>query len=502
MDAPVVVPGEVDEDEGVELAAVKDRDAGDLIKSESVKETANDHAIPTDTTRHTEKETGFGHRASSDSKPSIAIANVDLEKQETPRLSENPVVERTGEGSELSDPDIVDWDGLNDPLNPINWPAARRWGMVAVVSMITVLTPLGSSMFAPGVPLVMQEFHSTNEQLESFVVSVYVLGFACGPLGAAPVALGGGTIADVISTEQRGTAMGVWMMGPTVGPVIGPIAGGFLSEAAGWRWSFYVLAIASGVSTILAFILLKETSASAILSAKTRRLRRETGNPKLRSKLDNGLTPRDLFLRSIIRPTKMLFRSPIVFLISLYVGVVYAYFYLLFTTFTPVYRTQYNFTLGTAGLAYIGIGVGAILGQFANTYFGNRIVRKHIKKGDLKPEHRLPMMVPGAISIPIALFWYGWSAQAKTHWIVPIVGTGVFGFGMMLSFMPASTYLIDVYTIYAASAMAANTVLRSVFAAVLPLAGQDMYATLGLGWGNSLLAFIALALMPTPLLFM
>ena len=68
--------------------------------------------------------------------------------------------------------------------------------------------------------------------------------------------------------------------------------------------------------------------------------------------------------------------------------------------------------------------------------------------------------------------------------------------------MPASTYLVDVFTIYAASAMAANTVLRSLFAAVLPLAGQDMYAALGLGWGNSLLAFIALALMPTPLIFL
>ncbi|KAL9094448.1 MAG: hypothetical protein Q9165_003298 [Trypethelium subeluteriae] len=88
--------------------------------------------------------------------------------------------------SEPPDPNIVDWDGPDDPMNPMNWPAGRRWGMIAVVSAITFLTPLGSSMFAPGVPLVMKDFHSTNEYLAGFVVSVYVLGFAFGPLGMQP----------------------------------------------------------------------------------------------------------------------------------------------------------------------------------------------------------------------------------------------------------------------------------------------------------------------------
>lgn len=68
--------------------------------------------------------------------------------------------------------------------------------------------------------------------------------------------------------------------------------------------------------------------------------------------------------------------------------------------------------------------------------------------------------------------------------------------------MTVSTYLVDAYTVYAASAMAANTVLRSLAGAVLPLAGGKMYQTLGLGWGNSLLGFIALALCPLPIIFL
>jgi hypothetical protein len=67
--------------------------------------------------------------------------------------------------------------------------------------------------------------------------------------------------------------------------------------------------------------------------------------------------------------------------------------------------------------------------------------------------------------------------------------------------MTVSTYLVDAYTIYAASAMAANTLFRSLAGALLPLAGPKMYETLGLGWGNSLLGFIALAMTPLPIVF-
>ena len=110
-------------------------------------------------------------------------------------------------------------------------------------------------------------------------------------------------------------------------------------------------------------------------------------------------------------------------------------------------------------------------------------------------------MVWTAPLIPIGLFWYGWSAKAQAHWIVPIIGSSFVGVGMIGSFMPVQTYMIDAFTAYAASALAANTVLRSIFGAVLPLAGQSMYNKLGLGWGNSLLAFIALALCPIPWAF-
>jgi len=118
-----------------------------------------------------------------------------------------------------------------------------------------------------------------------------------------------------------------------------------------------------------------------------------------------------------------------------------------------------------------------------------------------KPEFRLPLMIPAAMLIPVGLFIYGWTARASIHWIVPIIGTSFVGMGMITTFMPIMTYLIDAYTIHAASVVAANTVLRSTCGAFLPIAGPAMYSKLGLGWGNSLLGFIALALVPLPYVF-
>ncbi|KAI9650473.1 hypothetical protein NHQ30_000489 [Ciborinia camelliae] len=120
----------------------------------------------------------------------------------------------------------------------------------------------------------------------------------------------------------------------------------------------------------------------------------------------------------------------------------------------------------------------------------------------IDPEHRLPPMLLGGTLLPLGLFLYGWTSQYHLHWIAPIIGTSLLGFGLMVTLIPTSTYLMDVYTIYAASASAANLCLKNLFGTVLPLAGPPLYKTLGLGWGNSLLAFLALAFVPIPLILM
>ncbi|KAJ5096989.1 MFS transporter cpaT, partial [Penicillium angulare] len=492
----------------------------------------------------TTSDPGLQHHTGNGERQSLP-GEVDAEKginRDGPELAEN---------KQPQDPNIVDWDGPNDPENPLNWTKAKKINATISIALITVLTPLGSSMFAPGIPELIADFHLTSTELESFAVSVYLLGYCFGPLiiapvsemygrrivyntcnliyiiftiacavapeigslivfrffagigGSCPLTIGAGSIADMFVQEQRGSAMAAWAIGPLIGPVIGPVAGGYLSQAKGWRWTFWVLAMASGFVVTTSFFTIKESYAPTLLARKAKRLRKETGNPNLRSVLDTGLDPKRLFKQSIIRPTKMLFLSPIVFLLSLYVALIYGYLYLLFTTFTDVFQSQYGFSQGSVGLSYLGIGVGSLIGLFVLGTTSDRLLKYLTVKngGASKPEYRLPPMIPGTLFVPISLFIYGWTAYYKVHWIVPIIGTGFMGVGMLIAFMTVSTYLVDAYTIYAASAMAANTVFRSLAGALLPLAGPKMYETLGLGWGNSLLGFIALALSPLPIVF-
>jgi hypothetical protein len=176
---------------------------------------------------------------------------------------------------------------------------------------------------------------------------------------------------------------------------------------------------------------MRETYAPVLLERKTKRLRKETGNPKLKSKLDIGLTAKDLFWFSIARPTKMLLLSPIVGFISVYVAITYAYLYIFFTTITEVFETQYHFRPDLAGLAFLGLGFGQFFGQFIYSNLAGRSFRKHLARGDTKPEQRLHLMIIGAVVIPIGLFWYGWAIQAKSHWINPIIATGVFCLGLL-----------------------------------------------------------------------
>jgi hypothetical protein len=185
------------------------------------------------------------------------------------------------------------------------------------------------------------------------------------------------------------------------------------------------------------FAFLRETYAVRILDVKAKRLRKETGNPNLRSKMDSGLSPRDLFARSIVRPIKMLLFSPIVFLLSLYMAIVYGYLYLLFTTISGVFETTYHFSQGSVGLTFLGLGIGMFLGLFvsgATSDLGVKILKKR-NGGVYKPEFRLPLMIPAALLIPIGLFIYGWTARASIHWIVPIIGTSFVGMGLITTFV-------------------------------------------------------------------
>ncbi|KAI1848736.1 hypothetical protein JX266_005595 [Neoarthrinium moseri] len=449
---------------------------------------------------------------------------------------------------------IVWWDEPEDqdPSNPMNWSSTRKWINILTISVISFLVPLVSSMLAPGVEQLMQEFRTDSTLFATFVVSIFVLGFASGPLllaplselygrvliynitnmlflvftimcalsqnqgmilafrflsgfvGVATITIGSGTIADLMPREKRGKAVSLWSVGPILGPMVGPIIGGYVTEASGWRWMFWTISIVIGVVTIFGFVVLRETYPVVVLERKAATLRKKTGNSKYRSKLASDLTPRELFKHSIVRPLKMLVCCPIVTIMCTYVAVLYGILYLLFATYSFVFREVYGFSTSEAGLVFIAGGAGTLLGLFYVGSFSDRTLRKRAAAGKtITPEDRLPLVItiPGALTFPIGLFVYGWSAQVQAHWIIPQIGTAITGFGSILIFIGIQTYLVDAFVPYAASVIGANAVLRGSAGAFLPLSGLNIYNTLGWGWGNSLLGFVALGFAPLPWIF-
>jgi MFS family permease len=262
--------------------------------------------------------------------------------------------------------------------------------------------------------------------------------FLLGCAGASPLTLGGGTIADMIPQEKRGASMAIWAMGPLIGPVVGPVCGGYLSQAKGWRWIYWVLAMVSGAASTVALILLRETYSPVILARKAARLRKETGNQALRSKLDTGISHKECFKLAIVRPMKMLLLSPIVASLSWYMAVAYGLLYLLFTTYTFVFEDVYHFSTGTVGLTYIGTGVGMLLGLGILGTATDHVLKKLKAAGkEMKPEHRMPLYltVPAGICLPVGLFLYGWTTDNHVHWIVPMIGTAIIGLAMLSIFV-------------------------------------------------------------------
>lgn len=258
------------------------------------------------------------------------------------------------------------------------------------------------------------------------------------------------------------------------------------------------------VATIAFFFIVPETHVPTILARKAARLQKETGNMGYRSRLESGAPAKTQFLQSFVRPARLLFLSPIVASMCIYIAILYGLLYILFTTFTEVFEGQYGFSSGTSGLAFLGSGVGMLLGLLYSGALSDRKIRlRHKNNESPQPEDRLPwyIILPGSLSIPAGLFIYGWGTDMHTHWVIPEIGNAVTGFGMIITLMGIQTYLVDAFTAHAASAIAACAILRSLAGGLLPLCGLKLYDKLGLGWGNTLLAFIALGISPIPILF-
>ncbi|KAK6821164.1 hypothetical protein PG987_015564 [Apiospora arundinis] len=157
-----------------------------------------------------------------------------------------------------------------------------------------------------------------------------------------------------------------------------------------------------------------------------------------------------------------------------------------------------------SGLHYIACA----LGEIAAAVVGGRLMdymyhymQRRLGRAEHTPELRVPLSYPGTIIGPLALFLYGWAAQYHLHWAVVDAGVFLALFGSQIRGMPDQAYLMDAYPEHTTSALAATQFLKSLTAFLFPLFAPAMYDAVGYGWGNSLLAFVALGFgIPAPLI--
>lgn len=207
--------------------------------------------------------------------------------------------------------------------------------------------------------------------------------------------------------------------------------------------------------------------------------------------------PSEVFTRALVRPWVLLFKEPIVLVASVYMAIIYGTVYMFMSAMPIVYNKERGWNEGTGGLSFMGIAAGIILGLVYAIWDNRRYMKLFLAK-TATAESRLPPAIVGAAALPLGMFGFAWTNFPSIHWSVGIVLSAPFGFGCVLVILPMINYLIDSYTIYAASVLAAAAIFRSVMGAIFPLFTTKMYDNLGIHWATSIPAFLTLVCMPFP----
>ncbi|KAJ5654377.1 hypothetical protein N7490_001380 [Penicillium lividum] len=447
---------------------------------------------------------------------------------------------------------VVDFDGPNDPEHPYNWRLSTKLFFSILVCSGTLIASLNSAIFAPGIDNASAEFNVSSE-VGSLGTSLYVLGFACGPMiwapaselrgrkwpltiamlgegiftigsavskdiqtliicrffagmcGASQLTVVPGVLADVFDNTYRGMAISLYALTVFVGPFTAPFIGGFITASyLGWRWTLYLPAILSLANGAISVLFLGETYAPCLLVAKADRLRRDTGNWAIHARHEKiEVDFMQLVEKYLTRPMKMLITEPVILLVSLYMSFIYGLVYALLEAYPYVFQHTYGMRIGIDGLPFIGLIIGQVLACTFIISQQGKYARKLAENKNIPiPEWRLSPTILGAPVFTIGIFWFGWTGFTPAiHWAVPTAAGIFIGFGVLCVFLPCFNYLVDSYISLAASTVAANIILRSSVASGFPLFTKQMFENMGIQWASTLLGCLAAVMIPIPLVF-
>lgn len=429
-------------------------------------------------------------------------------------------------------PRSVDAQSTTLDADPLDWPAAQKWTVVAALSATGFNRIMVSTIMAPPLPVISRDL-ALSEVQSVLALSIYVLATAFSPLligplsetigrspllhasnvwflafnilcGFAPTGpaliigrflaglgagaiypLAAGVIGDLWRAEQRGLSLSVYVLFPLLGAAVGPIIGGFVEEYASWRWIFWSTSAFQAVSILVCFVCCRETHLPTLI-------RRQAGTQPGFTTIFGKSTRADI-LTHLSTPFTLLLVHPSVQIQAALACFSYGLLYLVLSTFSALFTDQYGQSIAISGLHYIAPCLGEILGSQIGGRLMDKISRRlkrHRKVDTFDPAFHLPIIVPSTFLAGAGLLLYGWSAQQRLPWIAVDIGALVLMCAMSIITQALQAYNIDTYPDLRASTTAAVQVFRSLGAFALPLAGPAMYSNLGYGWANFMLAGI------------
>lgn len=391
----------------------------------------------------------------------------------------------------------VTWDGDDDPINPKNWKTWRKWLIVFTLAAGSMCVTMTSSIYTLTYDQMGQEF-GTSRIVNTLGLTLFVFGLGSSPLilgplseffgrriiyiaayifftiwlvpsavapniqtmliarfldgfsGSAFLSVAGGTVGDMFTKEHLAAPMMIYSAAPFLGPGLGPVVGGFINYHIHWRWTYYVLLIWSGIMVLLIVFVVPETYAPVVLRNKARKLRRDTGDDRYMAKIE--MVEKSIartVLKSLYRPFLILFLDPMCFSLCLFSAILLGILYLFFGAFALVFSSVYGFNLWQVGLSFLGISIGMLLAIATDPVWHylyiHQLNRQEKRTGSRtsEPEYRLPSSIIGGWFCAIGLFWFGWTIYPEVHWIVPIIGTSFFGFGIILTYVGIFTFLVE-----------------------------------------------------------
>ncbi|KAH8767432.1 major facilitator superfamily transporter [Diaporthe sp. PMI_573] len=456
-----------------------------------------------------------------------------------------------GKGSKVF---VVGWEGPDDPLNPRNWTYARRVSCTLQISLIAAAVGAASGIDATVLPQAATSL-GVSEVAESLATGLYLVGMGMGSLVAGPfsetfgrnavytgsmavfmvwimasglapnlgaqvvfrflagcsastpLVCSGGSVSDMFNSVEKTWAFPLYAIAAFGGPMLGAVMGAYIgpSTSVSWRWTEWTMLILSGLVVCLVFLFMPETYSPLLLRWKAKHLRRVTGDDRFRS--EHEIVKATLFSRLKVSMTRpfLMFTEPIILAMTLYLSVVYIVLFTFLIGWPYIFEYTYEISQGLSNIIFISMFVGLQF-TFILIPIVYRMTVKQIKEAQSRgegeqfnPEIRLWYAMLGpAVSIPISLFWMGWTASPNISIWSPILAVALFGFGVMGIFICAYMYVIDSYEMFSASALTFTALVRYMAAGGMTVVGIPFYTNMGVHYTLTILACISCVLVPVP----